>query len=204
MANRDRKECNKLMKKMKILATGLGISVVSMLCACGQTPEKTSSETSEAIHASREQIDFSDFTEATTEAATVNSEAELAFVYADNWGFFHNVWELSYDPETDSYLYEYRQSGTPHQDVLESCTVSKEEGDALFALFREKDIANASDSVERDLGIEPSSISFGYVGDDAVYHRYPQYEDFNAIMDGILAFGENAELPTTETAESAE
>lgn len=190
------------MKKMKILAVGLGISVVSMLCACGQTTEETSSETSEAIRASREQIDLSDFaeaaTEAVTEAPTVSSEAELAFVYADNWGVVHNVWELSYDPETDSYLYEYRQSGTPHQNVLESCAVSKEEGDALFALFKEKDIANAPDSVERDLGIEPSSISFGYVGDNTVYHRYPQYEDFNAIMDGILAFGENAEPPTTE------
>ena len=164
------------------------------IIAYNETAPVTTSDVSET------KIVIESTTETTTKTNTAPSESEISFVYVDNWGVVHNVWELSYRPESDPpYLYEYRQSGTPHQSVVESCSVSKEDGDKIFALFKELDIINEPDETTRkDIHITPSSVSFGYVGDDTVYHRYTTVEKYSAIMDELFKIGENAAPPTND------
>lgn len=178
---------------------GIGLAAI-FLCSCGQNVTKTIDAPTETQMQVEVFTDTPTRTQPTVSETVVETEqtdetptadAEIAFIYADNWGVVHNVWELSYNPDDDGdtpYLYEYRQSSTPHENVIESAPINREEGDKVFALFKERDIISAKDSakeIEEKYRITPSSISFGYVGDDTVYHRYPPVEDFSAIMDSL-------------------
>ena len=197
--------------KKPIYAILLLITCAVSFSSCAESRTETAQDTHKIIvynetapATSSDVFETKNVTEITTEitAGTVAdlSESEIAFVYVDNWGVVHNIWELSYRPECEPpYFYEYRQSGTPHQSVVKSCPVSKEDGDKLFELFKELDIINEPDeTICVDIRIPPSSVSFGYIGDDTVYHRYTTAEKYLAIMDELFKIGENAAPPTND------
>ena len=177
------------MTKPKILAVGLGMSVTSLLCGCANE------DITHSITTPTDTIETTENTTVSTETTEqkINID-DIEYIYCDNDGVVHNIWELSYHAERKpSYIFEYRQSST----TVTTYEVDKATGDEIFNLFLNLNVKDYTTPPQTgDIRLKPSTVTYKLNNTDTEQACYPPAEIYSAILDRLLDIS-NQETTTT-------
>jgi hypothetical protein len=162
---------------LKILAVGSGLTIASLLSSCAGKDNTLSVVEPQP----------------TTEITTVSEESEsddIEYIYCDNYGVVHNIWELSYDANAEPpYHFEYRHSN----DVVRACDVDKETGDNIINTFYELEVKDYTAIPEDEYNIPPSSVTYKTTNSEIERKCYPPAEAYDKLLKMMLEINDSIE-----------
>lgn len=166
---------------LKILAIGSGLTIASLLSSCAEKDN---------THSVVEQ-------QPTTESTTSSEKSEsndIEYIYCDNYGVVHNIWELSYDANAEPpYHFEYRHS----TDIVRACDVDKETGNNIINTFYELEVKDYTAIPANEYNIPPSSVTYKTTNSETERKCYPPSEAYDTILKMLIEIDNSIESTST-------